>query len=341
MQPNVQIMNLETNTYPKEFYATHIVEKKEGELVSRDAPASQGLTIGNRWRIVQWWQGDNTSPDALNGIFSEKLRSLLESPYRNEDPSDINQMKGRLEHLIENARVFEEVKKEIFSNAWASPVMLPSLSDLIQQAEMRKQQLEADLVGSPKKESPRKQQLQNLEQSLALAWTYLFNREPKQLDEVFRLAGEGNRVATLTSHFTQLPPDALKVEFSKENSPHNIATAMKRAISQLDPPLVPNDKYPFFLAADKETDRAKKIAILKSAIRGLPPENQAILKMALANLRELAKTHAEHRMSALNLTVVWGPTLLRIPKDVPPENFLQETAAANNIVKFLIDNDVF
>ena len=158
MQPSMQKMDIEHDSFPKEYFASHIVQKQGHELVSKDAAAPQNAP----WRtailgraVQRYWQ-DDTSPDALNGIFQEKFEALLGTYFRNDQAEELNQLKGRLTHLIDNAKAFEEFKREIFSKAWVTPVGLTSLEPLIQQAESRKQQVAAYLATlQESKDSPR------------------------------------------------------------------------------------------------------------------------------------------------------------------------------------------
>lgn len=337
-----EIMNLETNFYSKQFLATHIVRREGNELMSEtaDIPQDTPWKTAILGRVWQWAKNETNSPDAVNGIFHDKLMTAVNVTYRRESLDDLQSLKGRLTHLIENAKTYEEFKKTIFSEAYVNPAGLGSLDPLIAQAEERLKQIEAQ-IAAPKskdeKNSPLQTQLQKLHENLGIALTQIFKKSPKELEGLFRIEGEGPKVTEHARQFIELDPATLNEELKKENSPHNIAKAMTRAIRESKPLLIDSDAYPFFIAADKAATPEEKIKILKAAMRMLPSENQAVLKMLFTNLREFSKLQADTKMNPTNLAIVWGPNLLQSP----PAKILDDMNAVNNLTKFMIENDVF
>lgn len=334
-------MDIETQSFSKEFFATHVVQRQGKSLISKDTAVAQNQswTFGNISRYVPaLWEQNYTNPDAVNDVFKEKFNDLLGTPFRTDNKEDVNNLKGRLTHLIENAKVFEDFKKDIFSGAVTAPRGLDSLGTLIQQAESRKTQLEALSATPPEaRVSPRKQHMEKLNRNLALGMTHLLKSDPKTLDGIFRTEGEGPRVTFFTAKFLETEPESLAEDFKTENSPHNVAKAMARAIRNLKPPLVDSTEiYPIFIAAEKESNEEKKINLLRKAIGLLPPENQAIFKMIITNLRQFTELQANTRMDAKNLAVVWAPNLLQSPQ----EKLLEDREIVVNLIKFMIEKNV-
>ena len=133
MQPaGSQRMDIESQTYSDDYFATHIIKKEGSGLVSEETANRQDVPwkTGNVGRAVQWWYQDASSPDAITSVFKEKLETVVGTIFRNT-AVDLNAMRDRLTHLVENAKAYEKFKVKIFSGAYTSPVALVSLSDLI------------------------------------------------------------------------------------------------------------------------------------------------------------------------------------------------------------------
>lgn len=352
MQPKFQPMDIQRTRYDTEFFATHIVKKEEdAKLVSQDSNQRQDQAwwTGNLGRAVQKYQKDDTSPDAVNQVFIKNFEGVLDEYYRTDIPEPMEDLKNRLNTLIGNARAFEEHKTKLFAKAWTPPVGLASLKIFITNADALKQKLEARIAATPEvRGKENKVRVEKMQQVLGLALTQLLKiaeTDPKRLDEIFRLTGDRAEVQTVLTRLESDELGALGQKFAEQKNVHNIANIITKTVANLK--LITPESYPYFMRAADEKDPAKKMTLLKSAIKFLPPENQALLKMLFTNLRTLSQKEKDTRMGPSNLAIVFGPNLFPPPEKPgePPLEYaaraLAATKPANELAKLLIETDVF
>lgn len=332
MQPNLQPMDILNQNYDRQFFATHVVRREGDRLISQDTPIKQDVPWGTGvlTRSWQWWQGDKSSPDQVNGVFVETFQKVLDDTYRH-DPRELTALRERLTHLIENGKVYEEFKKHIFSQATLRPYGLSPLTPLIERAE--EQRANIDKLLAAKGQGPQQHKMEKLGQALEIVLTKLLTNIP---EGVFRVEGEGTQVTSWANDIKNKSLEELKEKIDGEHSPHTLAKAIARVVRDLDPPLIGAEVYPFFMAAAEETNEREKKTILRSAIGLLPPENKKILNMLLSSLRTIRESSALNKMTASNLAIVWAPNLLQSPQDLLIAD-LQKTL---NVTTFMIQNDL-
>ncbi|NXC97880.1 CHIN protein, partial [Certhia familiaris] len=119
----------------------------------------------------------------------------------------------------------------------------------------------------------------------------------------------------------------------------NIITgALKLYFRDLPIPLITYDAYPKFIESAKTTDPDEQLEILHEALKLLPPAHCETLRYLMAHLKRVTLHEKENLMSAENLGIVFGPTLMRAPE-------LDAMAALNDIryqrlvVEMLIKNE--
>ncbi|RLW04744.1 hypothetical protein DV515_00005428, partial [Chloebia gouldiae] len=119
----------------------------------------------------------------------------------------------------------------------------------------------------------------------------------------------------------------------------NIITgALKLYFRDLPIPLITYDAYPKFIESAKTTDPDEQLEILHEALKLLPPAHCETLRYLMAHLKRVTLHEKENLMSAENLGIVFGPTLMRAPE-------LDAMAALNDIryqrlvVETLIKNE--
>ncbi|XP_054236685.1 N-chimaerin [Indicator indicator] len=119
----------------------------------------------------------------------------------------------------------------------------------------------------------------------------------------------------------------------------NIITgALKLYFRDLPIPLITYDAYPKFIESAKTADPDEQLEILHEALKLLPPAHCETLRYLMAHLKRVTLHEKENLMSAENLGIVFGPTLMRAPE-------LDAMAALNDIryqrlvVEMLIKNE--
>eukprot|EP01102_Stenamoeba_stenopodia_P017403 TRINITY_DN6222_c0_g4_i1.p1 TRINITY_DN6222_c0_g4~~TRINITY_DN6222_c0_g4_i1.p1 ORF type:complete len:812 (-),score=191.97 TRINITY_DN6222_c0_g4_i1:61-2496(-) len=125
---------------------------------------------------------------------------------------------------------------------------------------------------------------------------------------IFRISGNTAEVQDLYSKFPLLTEE---VDLYGKD-PFDVAAALKLYFRQQAQPLIPFEKFNAFIDAVSTTeDDDTKFAILLSLVESLPPNNRAILRRLIYLLNEIQKLYEVNKMTAENLGVCWGPTLMR------------------------------
>ncbi|XP_008822685.1 GEM-interacting protein isoform X2 [Nannospalax galili] len=168
---------------------------------------------------------------------------------------------------------------------------------------------------------------------------------------IYRVSGSRLRVERLCQAFEN---GRGLVELSG-NSPHDVTSVLKRFLQELTDPVVPFHFYDAFISlaktlhADPGDDPGtpspspEVIHSLKTLLIQLPDSNYSTLRHLVAHLFRVAARFEENKMSANNLGIVFGPTLLR-PPDGPraagasPAACLLDSGHQAQLVEFLILN---
>lgn len=101
------------------------------------------------------------------------------------------------------------------------------------------------------------------------------------------------------------------------NDPHDVTSLLKLFFRQLPEPVFTHELYPRFLAAAKRgeddpsaaDDRVRVIAI-HELVNLLPDANYATLRAIMRHLYNVSRREEDTLMNAVNLGIVWGPTLM-------------------------------
>ncbi|XP_037674276.1 GEM-interacting protein isoform X3 [Choloepus didactylus] len=163
---------------------------------------------------------------------------------------------------------------------------------------------------------------------------------------IYRLSGSRVRVERLCQAFEN---GRALVELSG-NSPHDVSSVLKRFLQELTDPVVPFHLYDAFISlaktlraepGDPGTPGPELIHSLKTLLGQLPDSNYNTLRHLVAHLFRVAGRCEENRMSANNLGIVFGPTLLRPPGGVGaagpgPVACLLDSAHQAQLVELLI-----
>ncbi|XP_019592589.2 GEM-interacting protein isoform X1 [Rhinolophus sinicus] len=155
---------------------------------------------------------------------------------------------------------------------------------------------------------------------------------------IYRVSGSRVRVERLCQAFEN---GRALVDLSG-NSPHDVSCVLKRFLQELTDPVVPFHFYDAFISLAKTlhadpghdpgtpSPSPEVIRLLKTLLTQLPDSNYNTLRHLVAHLFRVAAQFEENKMSANNLGIVFGPTLLR-PPDSPG-------AAGTGSVTYLLDS---
>nr|XP_045010250.1 GEM-interacting protein isoform X2 [Jaculus jaculus] len=166
---------------------------------------------------------------------------------------------------------------------------------------------------------------------------------------IYRVSGSRIRVERLCQAFEN---GRTLVELSG-NSPHDVTSVLKRFLQELTDPVIPFHFYDAFISLAKTlhadlrdnpeipSPSPEVICSLKTLLVQLPDSNYSTLRHLVAHLFRVAARFEENKMSANNLGIVFGPTLLRPPDDPraaspSPATCLLDTGHQAQLVEFLI-----
>ncbi|XP_008047606.1 GEM-interacting protein [Carlito syrichta] len=166
---------------------------------------------------------------------------------------------------------------------------------------------------------------------------------------IYRVSGSRVRVERLCQAFEN---GRALVDLSG-NSPHDVSSVLKRFLQELTDPVIPFHLYDAFISlaktlhADPGDDPGtpspspEVVRSLKTLLVQLPDSNYNTLRHLVAHLFRVAARFEENKMSANNLGIVFGPTLLQAP-DCPraagtlPVTCLLDSGHQAQLVEFLI-----
>lgn len=132
---------------------------------------------------------------------------------------------------------------------------------------------------------------------------------------IYRLSGTSSRVQKLKARFDT---DWSTVDVMANEAIQDInivAGCLKQWFRELPDPLLTYQLYPAFIEASKiENDFLRQVR-LHEQVNNLPDANYATLRFLMAHLDRIRAHESINQMSAHNLAIVFGPTLLRSPHE--------------------------
>eukprot|EP01102_Stenamoeba_stenopodia_P007710 TRINITY_DN2171_c0_g4_i1.p1 TRINITY_DN2171_c0_g4~~TRINITY_DN2171_c0_g4_i1.p1 ORF type:complete len:881 (-),score=233.52 TRINITY_DN2171_c0_g4_i1:160-2700(-) len=158
------------------------------------------------------------------------------------------------------------------------------------------------------------------------------------VEGLFRIAGSYDELEKLKAIYEAR--DKPKIS---EYNPHTLCGVIKHYLRSLSEPLVPFDLYDTFvqLGPLPEPLSPEQIITLKSLLDKLPCANRALLKHLCKFLRVVAKKSDINKMTTDNLSIIFGPSLLRPPSTHPAFNDpminLEHSTKINSVIKAVID----
>lgn len=115
-----------------------------------------------------------------------------------------------------------------------------------------------------------------------------------------------------------------------------IASAVKQYFRDLSKPLMTHVLYGSFVEAVKSESETQRLQELTVVMKRLPIANREMLKVLIRHLNRVAAKNETNLMTAANLGVVFGPTLLR-PKEETVASIM-DIKFCNEAVEILIQN---
>lgn len=144
---------------------------------------------------------------------------------------------------------------------------------------------------------------------------------------IYRLSGTTSKVQKLKHKFDN---DWKSVDLMNDEAINDInivAGCLKLWFRELPEPLMTWDLYQGFIDAAKlDNDRMRHIR-MHERVNDLPDANYATLKFLMGHLDKIRGQESLNQMSASNLAIVFGPTLLSPPPSTNPSSDTNEMVA--------------
>ncbi|KAM3584281.1 Rho-type gtpase-activating protein [Umbelopsis sp. WA50703] len=114
-----------------------------------------------------------------------------------------------------------------------------------------------------------------------------------------------------------------------------ITSVLKTYFRELPNPLLTYELHPKFIDAISNKARDEQIQCFYQLIHQLPTENYNTLKYLMQHLDKVRQNSGDNLMTAKNISVVFGPTLMR---DVDPNRDLLEMNFKNASIEFILNH---
>jgi RhoGAP domain/WW domain/Variant SH3 domain len=157
---------------------------------------------------------------------------------------------------------------------------------------------------------------------------------------LFRLSGSTGEVNELKEFWEQNHDDEVAtrgLDLSKYQV-HSLSSVLKLYLRELSDPLLTFDLYDNWVAAMQIEDESERIASLVTTVKALPDINLALLRYLFEFLVLLATFSEENKMTAENLGIVFGPTLLK-KREADAMSDMLGNQDLVDLVKFMIEHD--
>ena len=148
-----------------------------------------------------------------------------------------------------------------------------------------------------------------------------------QTEGLFRLSGSESRLQLLKQQCAEERPVVLAGE-----DVHIVAGLLKWFLRQLPEPLLSFELYEPLVAAAKADSLASSLLPL---LRRLPPRHAYVLRRVLQLLARVA-AEPRNKMTAPNLGVVFGPTLMFAPEGLDPVRQMADVSAYVKVATALV-----
>lgn len=151
---------------------------------------------------------------------------------------------------------------------------------------------------------------------------------------IYRVSGFADDVEALKNSFDK---DGEQVDLSVYEDINIICGTLKQYFRMLPIPLITFELYNKFIDAAKLSSRKEKMEELSKALLELPASHYETLKFLLGHLYRVAKKKAVNMMNEENLSIVFGPTLMRSP-DSDSQDVLTDLKLQRLVIESLITN---
>ncbi|XP_061612013.1 rho GTPase-activating protein 23-like [Phyllopteryx taeniolatus] len=130
---------------------------------------------------------------------------------------------------------------------------------------------------------------------------------------IYRVPGNNAMVSNLQEHLNK----GFDINTAEERwqDLNVISSLLKSFFRKLPEPLFTDDKYTYFINANRIEDTRDRLKTMKKLIHDLPDHYYHTLKFLVCHLKRVADHSEKNKMEPRNLALVFGPTLVRTSED--------------------------
>ncbi|KAJ3147156.1 hypothetical protein HDU89_005753 [Geranomyces variabilis] len=118
---------------------------------------------------------------------------------------------------------------------------------------------------------------------------------------------------------------------------HSVCGAFKLYFRELPDPLFPRSMYHLLIEAARIENPEQRLVATHELINDLPDANYATLQALAGHLHRIHRHNARTNMTATNLSIIWGPTLLDAPSSVTTLE-QSDIVLQTRIIELVVDN---
>jgi hypothetical protein len=124
---------------------------------------------------------------------------------------------------------------------------------------------------------------------------------------LFRLSGQGS----IVEQYRAALDGGQEIEFDTVTDPHVVTGLLKMWFRELPEPILTWDLYEPFVQALAEKNEFNRLTYVRTLLLQLPPTNRYVLQHLFKFLRQVATNSNVNKMASKNLSIVFGPNMLR------------------------------
>uniref|UniRef100_A0A3Q2CKL5 Rho GTPase activating protein 21a n=1 Tax=Cyprinodon variegatus TaxID=28743 RepID=A0A3Q2CKL5_CYPVA len=132
---------------------------------------------------------------------------------------------------------------------------------------------------------------------------------------IYRVPGNNAAISNMQEELNNKGMGDIDIQDDKWRDLNVISSLLKSFFRKLPEPLFTNDRYAYFIDANRIEDPVERLKVLKRLLHELPDHHYETLKFLSAHLKTVAENSEKNKMEPRNLAIVFGPTLVRTTDD--------------------------
>jgi len=153
---------------------------------------------------------------------------------------------------------------------------------------------------------------------------------------IFRIPGISSEIEQIKSKLGSGKLDSVQLD---SYSIHSVCSVVKAWFRELPEPLISPQLYHPLLDIQRNEKEDKAKTLIKILKDGIPSENYNLLKYLIKFLTIVAAKSELNKMTPANLSIVFGPALIRPPIETIIETTIN-LPVANAVIQTLIENQL-